>query len=459
MNRENEYRLEQSENLNKINRVGVTFGVLFITYLMLFTDPRNFPEFYRLMIPGRLILIVPGLVLIVFSFLPGMRKHGIFTAFLVFLVTNLQMAHLTAVMNNHTSDVIAWLFVSIFFCGIYPVPIGYALIVVVLSNIYYLVAFFIMGYEPDPDFRLVLININTASFIPLAFKIGTQRIRKREFLFRKGLERANREIAQLNEQLKDENMRLSHELQVAQHIQSIVLPQKRDYERFADLDIACRMIPATEVGGDFYDTISFDDGGIIAIGDVTDHGLHSGLIMMMVHTAIRTLSNVERRDIQKIFRVVNHVLYDFRLKTNDHRIMSLLILRYAGAGRFELTGQHESILIFRSDGAVEEISTLEYGMYAGLDESADAYLNVKDIELTDGESIVLYTDGVTEAMNSSKQVYGEAGIIDAALPFRTAAAERIMDAIVDGCRTHIGDERVYDDISVVVVKKRSVGEN
>ncbi len=449
-----QYRLEQAELLNKINRVGAAFAVPFLTYLMLFSDPKSFPEFYSVMIPGRLIAIVGGTIAAIFSFLPRMRRYGILTAFMVFLAANLQMAHLTGVMNNETSDVIAWLFVSIFFCGIYPLPIGWAVVVVLLSNAYYLMAFFLSGFEPDLTFRMVIININTASFIPLAFKVGTERVRKREFIFRKGLEKANLEIAGLNEKLKDENLRLSHELKVAQHIQSIVLPGAADYLGFRDLDIACRMIPATEVGGDFFDTIAFDDGGIITVGDVTDHGLHSGIVMMMVHTAIRTLSNVERDDIRTIFNVVNKVLFDFRLKTDDHRIMSLAILRYFNKGRFLLTGQHESLLLFHGRGNVEEISTEDLGMYAGLEETAAPYLDTAEIGLEAHEALVLYTDGVTEAMDSQRRLFGVEGIVKSAEPFLSAGSERILASILGACQSHIGQVRVYDDMSVVVIKRR-----
>ena len=112
------------------------------------------------------------------------------------------------------------------------------------------------------------------------------------------------EIADLNEKLKDENIHLTLELEVAKHIQTVVLPQKDEYVNFEELDIACLMIPADEVGGDYYDTISFSQNGIIAMGDVTDHGLHSGLIMMMVHTAMRALSQIEKEDIKAIFQII-----------------------------------------------------------------------------------------------------------------------------------------------------------
>ena len=142
--------------------------------------------------------------------------------------------------------------------------------------------------------------------------------------------------------------------------------------------------------------------------------------MMMVHTALRALAKVERNDIQRIFRVINKLLYDFRLKTLDHRIMSLLILKYLGDGEFVMTGQHESLLILRANGTVEDIESLEYGMYAGLDANVAPYLKLFTFRLDVDDVLVLYTDGITEAVDANERQFTTQGIIDAALPVSEA---------------------------------------
>jgi serine phosphatase RsbU (regulator of sigma subunit) len=448
------YLSEQNESLTRINRVGVVLSTLLVAYLAFFSDPVAFPEYASQMFFGRMYVIVIGLITGPMSFVPAFRRHGVIISFFVFLAPALMLAHLTAVMDNHQSDVVAWTFVNIIFCGVYPIPLGYSLAVVLLSVPYYVVLYGISGFPLDLEFRMVLVNVLCASFVTLFFKFGMERVRRREFIFRIGLERANTEIAELNDKLKDENLRLSHELEVAHHIQSIVLPQEGDYRAFRDLEIACQMLPAAEVGGDYYDTIHFGPDGIIAIGDVTDHGLHSGLIMMMVHTALRALSMVERNDIQRVFRVINKLLYDFRLKTQDHRIMSLMILKYLGGGEFVMTGQHESLLILRKDGTVEDIESLEYGMYAGLDANVSSYLRLFPFRLDIGDALILYTDGVTEAVDEHETPFGRQGIIDAALTMRAAAADAIRGAIVDACQKHLGSGRRLDDISVMVIRRQ-----
>ena len=256
------YRLEQSEGLNRINRVATWMIVVLVAYLTIFSDPSSFPQYSAAMLPGRLVAIGVGIITGILSFLPAMRRYGVHLSLVIFLAGGFMMAWLTGVMNNHTSSIVTWIFVSIIFCGIYPLPLIYSAIVVLISDVIYLIAFFTSGYVANVDFQQVLVNVNSASIVTLAFKIGINRIRKREFYFRTELQSANAEIAALNDQLQDENLRLTHELQVAQHIQSVVLPRRTEYKGFPDIDIACQMIPAAEVGGDYYDTIRVEEGGM-----------------------------------------------------------------------------------------------------------------------------------------------------------------------------------------------------
>ncbi|HVP19731.1 MAG TPA: SpoIIE family protein phosphatase [Spirochaetia bacterium] len=448
-----QYRRQLADSLTRINRVFAFVGLAITAYLLLFSDASSYPQYAQAMFVGRMYTIVGTTIVGLLSFFPFARRIGIPLSFLLFVSGTLQMAHLTAVMNNIPASLTAWVYINLIFCGIYPLPVTYSFVAVVIGVAYYIFAYRLSGFVPDVAFQQTLVNIIVPSLLALAFKVGMDRIRRREFYFRVGLEKANKEIADLNTRLEDENLRLSHELEVAQHIQNIVLPQESDYQAFRDLQISCRMIPATEVGGDFYDTIHFGPEGFISIGDVTDHGLHSGLIMMMVHTALRALSRIERNDIQRIYGVINKLLYDFRLKTLDHRIMSLVILKYMGEGNFMMTGQHETLLMLRKDGTVQNIESLEYGMYAGLDSNVLPYLKLHTFHMEVGDVLVLYTDGVTEAMNDKSEVFGTEGIIRVAEPLREASADAIQTAIVEACQQHIGQARRFDDISVVVVKK------
>ncbi|MCK5153107.1 MAG: SpoIIE family protein phosphatase [Spirochaetales bacterium] len=448
-----EYSKEQSETLWKINRVVAPITIIIPVVLIMFSDSINFPNVYREMFVGRIYAIVLGFVVVISSLVPKLKNRGHIFSFLLFLGFSLMAAHLSAVMNNENSSLTNWILTTIIGCGILPISLSYTSTVVIISFIYYLLVYFNLGFLPDVAFRMTLINVGSASVAAMAFKVAQFRIREREFFFRKSLRKANGEIEKLNEKLKDENVHLTTELEVAKHIQTIVLPQKEEYASFEDLDISCLMIPADEVGGDYYDTISFGKNGIITMGDVTDHGLHSGLIMMMVHTAIRALSQIEKNDIKRIFEIINKLLFDFRHKTSDHRIMTLLILKYEGVGQFTLTGQHESLLIISPDGSFQDLSLLDYGMFAGLEENVTPYLDTLQFEIKKDDVLILYTDGITEAMNSNNEEFGKGGIIKAAVTVRKRSADKIKRAIIDNCLKHVGHEKLHDDMSIMIIKK------
>lgn len=100
---------------------------------------------------------------------------------------------------------------------------------------------------------------------------------------------ANTEIQTLNGKLKSDNLRMGAELEVTRELQQKILPKPEELEQVSDLDIAGFMEPASEVGGDYYDVLQSNDRTLISIGDVTGHGLESGILMVMTQTAVRTL--------------------------------------------------------------------------------------------------------------------------------------------------------------------------
>ena len=200
-----EYGREQAEALWKINRIVAPLAVLMVAFLILFSDQVNFPLFYHHMLIGRLFAIVLGSIVIIASYIPTLKNRGHLFSFLLFLGLGLMMAHLNGVMNNDSSSQTGWLFINIIGCAILPLSLSNSAAVVVISFAYYFIIYFSSGFVADVAFRMTLVNVGIASLMALAFKVAQSRIREREFFFRKSLEKANMEIADLNEKLKDEN--------------------------------------------------------------------------------------------------------------------------------------------------------------------------------------------------------------------------------------------------------------
>ncbi|WP_017718864.1 AAA family ATPase, partial [Kamptonema formosum] len=134
---------------------------------------------------------------------------------------------------------------------------------------------------------------------------------------------ANQEITLLNERLKAENMRMAAELEITRRLQRMILPKEEELHQIPELDIAGFMEPADEVGGDYYDVLQSHGRVKIGIGDVTGHGLESGVLMIMVQTAIRTLLENSETDPKKFLDTVNRTIYNNVTRMNSDKNLSL----------------------------------------------------------------------------------------------------------------------------------------
>lgn len=266
------------------------------------------------------------------------------------------------------------------------------------------------------------------------------------------LEKASDEIKALNEQLAEENLRLNAEIDVARRLQSMVLPQPDELKAIEGLDIDGYMKPADEVGGDYYDVLQGPLGVTFGIGDVTGHGLESGVLMLMVQTAIRTLQTSGERDPTRFLDLVNRTVYLNKQRMDVDRNLSLCLLDY-NDGNLTMTGQHEDVIVIRADGKVELLDTTPLGFPVGLDLDISDLFASDQIQLDDGDVIVLYTDGITEAEDGSGSYYGIERLCEVAAKSHAKAAREIREDIVEDVTQFIDGHEVYDDITLLVIKK------
>jgi sigma-B regulation protein RsbU (phosphoserine phosphatase) len=259
------------------------------------------------------------------------------------------------------------------------------------------------------------------------------------------------EIKRLNERLKQENSRMSAELEITQRLQQMMLPRDEDLCRINNLDISGFMEPATEIGGDYYDVVSNDAGVVFGIGDVTGHGLESGVIAIMVQTAVRTLLACGNYDSRKFFEVLNHVVYDNVNRMNCDRNVTLSLLHYQDKV-VTISGQHEEVLVVRGNGVLERHDTLNLGFALGLEKDISSLIDEAKVLLQSGDVMVLYTDGITEAINSTGFTYGIERLSEAVKDSHGKPAEGIREAVLRSLREYIGGQHLLDDISLLVIK-------
>jgi predicted ATPase/serine phosphatase RsbU (regulator of sigma subunit)/tRNA A-37 threonylcarbamoyl transferase component Bud32 len=267
------------------------------------------------------------------------------------------------------------------------------------------------------------------------------------------LAKANTEILVLNERLKVENLRMSAELDVTRRLQQMILPQQQELESIAGLEIAAFMEPAEEVGGDYYDVLNHGGKVTIGIGDVTGHGLESGVLMIMAQTAIRTLFTHSETDPVKLLQTVNQTLFDNVERMNSGKNMSLSLLEYRD-NTLRLSGQHEEVIVVRSSGELERIDTIDLGFPIALEADIADFLASTEIQLNSGDVVVLYTDGITEAFDMNKDQYGIEPLIEVVVLNREQSAAEIKQAVIDDVRRYMGGQKVFDDITLVVIKQR-----
>lgn len=264
---------------------------------------------------------------------------------------------------------------------------------------------------------------------------------------------ANQEITVLNDRLKAENMRMSAELDVTRKIQQMLLPKDPELKEVIGLDIAGFMEAAEEVGGDYYDVLQHKGRVKIGIGDVTGHGLESGVLMIMVQTAVRTLLAYNEADPVRFLSAINSVIYDNVQRMQSDKNASLALLDYQ-QGMLKLSGQHEEMIVVRCNGSVERFDTIDLGFPIGLDADIAEFVAEKSVQLYPGDVVVLYTDGITEAENMEKLLYGLERLIEVIeINWQRSAAE-IRHAVIKDVRSHIGEQKVFDDITLLVLKQK-----
>lgn len=257
------------------------------------------------------------------------------------------------------------------------------------------------------------------------------------------------QIGQFLEKKQAEERVTSNERTIARRMQRMIAP--RDL-RVDGLEISAVVRAADAFGGDLYDVFPVAGGAYLAIGDVSGHGLLAGLIMLMVQSSLAGIiacrATASPSEIVAILNTVIFELVRTRLAGDDY--VTFMLLRYADGGKISFAGAHEEILLFRiADRSIETVAV--EGQWLGPSPRINASLGDRTLEMAEGDIIVLHTDGVTEARNAQRELFGVERL--AAVIARTyhAPVEAIRDAIVDAV-TH-WMVRQDDDLTVMVLRR------
>ncbi len=248
--------------------------------------------------------------------------------------------------------------------------------------------------------------------------------------------------------LKGARDALWSEMEVAKKIQLALLP---DMARIGGYEVAATMLPADEVGGDYYDIIVTAAGERwLAIGDVSGHGVESGLIMMMTQTAIfTTVNRTAGYKPSTVLNTVNSVIKQNISRLGTDRYMTISVV-HLDHHRLTFAGKHQDILIRRARKGITEFIPSR-GTWLGILDDISDYLTDTTIPIENGDVILLYTDGVTEAADKAGVMFGERNLERALTKYAHLPPAEIVKSIILEVQAHMSEQR--DDITLLALKR------
>ncbi|WP_242345818.1 PP2C family protein-serine/threonine phosphatase [Anaeromyxobacter terrae] len=254
------------------------------------------------------------------------------------------------------------------------------------------------------------------------------------------------------ERSRDELQRteaLRREVEIAHRIQTAILPVAPS---LAGYEVAARMKPADDVGGDLYDLLPFDDTFWVLVGDVSGHGINSGLVMMMAQAAAyAAIAENPGGSPKNVIAAVNRVVHENvrrRMQRDDY--LTLMAARHLGDGRFVAAGAHQPIFLSRGSGKVDVIEPA--GPWCGLGPSVKP--REYEFEVHPGEMLCLITDGVVEAPDARGDLFGEDRLAQmlSEPSVSSASASQALAAIFSRVEAFAATQA--DDMTAVVLRRQ-----
>jgi sigma-B regulation protein RsbU (phosphoserine phosphatase) len=261
---------------------------------------------------------------------------------------------------------------------------------------------------------------------------------------------AQKEAAADREQL----LAIQKELDVAREIQESIVPREfPPYPEREELSIHASMLPAKEVGGDFFDYFIIDRDRIgFAIGDVSGKGVPAALFMAVSRTLLRaTASRGSAPD--ECMRQVNQILH-------QESISSMFVTCFYGVlntrtGEIHYSnGGHNLPYILRTDGRVEAMEPFGGLILGAFKHSA---YETGEITLQPGDCIFLYTDGITEAMNPDGEQFSNERLVESLQRVNGSPVENIVGKVIDNVKEFTAGATQSDDMTILAVKYAGKG--
>jgi serine phosphatase RsbU (regulator of sigma subunit) len=299
----------------------------------------------------------------------------------------------------------------------------------------YLIFNFIVTNDYDPS---ILINnlffLIATAIMAVSINYVKHKLVKKEFILMVELRKARDAIWS--------------EMELAKRIQTALLP---DEEKISGYEVVAKMVPAKEVGGDYYDIIETTRGDKwITIGDVSGHGVDSGLIMMMAQTSIlSTVNNSVNPNPSDVLCSINTVIRENISRLGSDHYMTIMAIKFTETD-MTIAGKHQDIIIYRAASNKTEIVTTK-GTWLGIAEKIGHIQKDQKVRINDGDIIMLFTDGITEATNKKGEMFGQMRLEQLLDQYADLPINKILEKIINEVNRY-QDEQL-DDMTILIIKK------
>jgi sigma-B regulation protein RsbU (phosphoserine phosphatase) len=246
-----------------------------------------------------------------------------------------------------------------------------------------------------------------------------------------------------------QNERMSGELNVAKDIQMSMLPLIFPaFPKRADIDIHAHLIPAREVGGDFYDFFFIDDQHLcMVVGDVSGKGVPAALMMAVCKTVIKSRASNDLSPAS----ILTHVNNEMARENNNYMFITVFLaimntytgeLTYCNAG-------HNPTYIIRNSGEIEKLAVLHGPVIAAMEEMS---YSETTISIEKYEIIFAYTDGIPEAHNSKGELYSDQRLQNELRTCSRDSSQKLIEDVLNTVYVFEGDTERFDDITALSIR-------
>jgi len=246
-----------------------------------------------------------------------------------------------------------------------------------------------------------------------------------------------------------ERAQVQRDLDLARELQGGLLPKIfPSRQESPGIEIFARLDPAKEVSGDLYDFFFVEPGKLcFVVGDVSGKGIAAGIFMAVTRTLIRATAIPGRTPLEILNRVNAQLASE-----NQASLFVTMILGIVDTKSGEVVygqGGHNPPVLLSSEG----IPKYEPpgGMPLGVFE--DAKFGERGLRLAPGETLLVYTDGVTEAMNEARDLFGEERLLEAVTHRASQTAEKLTESVVEKVEDFVREAERSDDITLLAIKR------